>query len=170
MNGYEFSEKETYDLIKQGNYEVTLDTAEIRSFKSDATKKYLSLKFVIRRDVEQPHIGRSIFESVFRDKENPSQFDHRKLQRIILTQKDKPTFQKTFANEDELIQYLNGLNMQITISEKEPDAYHDTEYNEVAYLSYRPSNIKFQTLGETSPSVSQPQKVNINDYSDELPF
>ena len=110
MSDYKFSDKETYDLIKQGVYEVTLDEAIVRTFKNDATKEYLSLKFVIRQDVEQPHGNRVIFESIFRDKAFPTKFDNRKLQKIILTQKGKDTFQTEFANEDELIQYLNGLN------------------------------------------------------------
>lgn len=167
--GYEFSDREEFELIKEGTYEVVLDTAEVRSYKSDSSKKYLSLKFIIRQDVEQPHAGRMIFESVFRDKANPDQFDHRKLQKIILTQKGKDTFQNKFANEDELIQYINGLTMQIYISLKEPDQYHDTAFNEVKFCSYKPSEVKLQEIGATT---SQPQKkVEYVDLSGEdLPF
>lgn len=167
MSDYKFSDKETYELIKQGVYEVTLDEAVVKTFKTDATKEYLSLKFIIRQDVEQPHGNRVVFESVFRDKAFPTKFDNRKLQKIILTQKGKDTFQTEFANEDELIQYLNGLNMQITINEKEPDAYRNEPYNEVAYLSYRPSNVVFQTIGQAAPKTATTQYVV--DES-ELPF
>ena len=167
--GYEFSDRDEYELIKEGYYEVVLDTAEVRSYKSDASKKYLSLKFIIRQDVEQPHSGRTIYESVFKDKANPDQFDHRKLQKIILTQKGKDTFQNKFANEDELIQYINGLTMQIYISLKEPDQYHETSFNEVKFLSYRPSEVKLQEIGA---KPAQPQKkVEYVDFdSESLPF
>lgn len=170
MAGYEFSDKTEYELLKEGDYEVTLDTAEVKAYKSDSSKRYLSLKFVIRVDVEQPHNGRTIYETVFSDKENPSQFDHRKLQRIILTQKGKETFQTKFANEDELIQYLNGLNMRIHINRKEPDAYHESEYNEVGYLSYKPSDVKFQTFGQQAEKPSSPKVDYVNLDNEDLPF
>lgn len=169
--GYEFSDKEERDLIKDGDYEVILDTAEVRSYKSDSSKKYLSLKFIIRQDVEQPHCGRAIFESVFRDKTNPDQFDHRKLQKIILTQKGKDTFQNKFANEDELIQYINGLTMQIHITCKEPDEYHDEAFNEVKYLSYKPSTVKLQEIGSKTESKPQThiEYTDVN-FEEGLPF
>ena len=168
MAGYEFSDKVEYSLIKEGDYEVVLDTAEVRTYKSDSSKRYLSLKFIIRQDVEQPYGGKPIFETVFSDKENPSQFDHRKLQRLILTQKGKDTFQTKFANEDELIQYLNGLTMQIHINRKDADDYHDSEYNEVAYLSYKPSTVKLQTMGAQPKQAPKPEYINL--VSDDLPF
>lgn len=167
-NKYEFSDKEEYELIADGDYEVILETAEVRSYKTDSSKQYLSLKFMIRQDVEQKHCGRFVFESVFRDKTNPDQFDHRKLQKIILTQKGKDTFQNKFANEDELIQYINGLLMQIHISCKEPDDYHETPYNEVKYLSYKPSTVK---LLEIPTAQAAPKKTEMLDFSaDDLPF
>lgn len=169
MAGYEFSDKAEYELLKEGDYEVILDTAEVKTYKSDSSKRYLSLKFIIRVDVEQPHNGRTIYETVFSDKENPSQFDHRKLQRLILTQKGKDTFQTKFANEDELIQYLNGLTMRIHINRKEADDYHDSEYNEVGYLSYKPSDVKLQSVGQ--PTQQAKPKIEFVDMSDpDLPF
>ena len=165
--GYEFSEKEEYDLIPDGDYEVVLEDAQVKSFKKDPNKQYLSLKFVIRQDVEQGCCGRAIFESVFKDKANPDQFDHRKLQKIILTQKGKDTFQNKFANEDELIQYINGLTMQIHISLKEPDEYHDSSFNEVKFCSYKPSTVKLQEVGSPKPQ----KKVEYVDFQDpDLPF
>ena len=169
-NRYEFSDREERELIDEGVYEVVLDTAEVRSYKSDSSKQYLSLKYIIRQDVEQKFCGRWVFESVFRDKNNPDQFDHRKLQKIILTQKGKDTFQNKFANEDELIQYINGLTMQIHISVKDPDDYHETQYNEVKYLSYRPSSVKLAELG-TPATTAAPKKQEFIDFNtDELPF
>lgn len=168
--GYEFSEKEEYDLIPDGDYEVILEDAQVKAFKKDPNKQYLSLKFVIRQDVEQGCCGRAIFESVFKDKTNPDQFDHRKLQKIILTQKGKDTFQNKFANEDELIQYINGLTMQIHISLKEPDEYHDSSFNEVKFCSYKPSTVKLQEVG---PKNTPEQKANLDflDFTDsDLPF
>ena len=104
---YTFDENEEYELIKEGDYEVVLE-AEVKSSKKDSTVKYLNLTFRIRNDVEQPHIGRLLFEPVFRDKENPGTFRKTRLRKIVLTQKGKENYQNTFANDDELIQYLNG--------------------------------------------------------------
>ena len=168
MSEYKFSDKETYELIRQGTYEVTIIEAVVKSYKTDSTKQYLSLKYLIRLDVEQPHGNRVIFESIFRDKNFPTKFDNRKLQKIILTQKGKETFQTEFANEDELIQYLNGLNMQITINQKEPDDYRNEPYNEVAYMSYKPSAVVYQTIGQQPASKPSAPKIDISD--DLLPF
>ena len=43
---YNFSDKETYDLIPEGDYEVVLSTAEIRE-TNDKSKKFISCKYTI---------------------------------------------------------------------------------------------------------------------------
>lgn len=165
---YVFSDKEQYELIKEGWYEVVLDTAEIKTSKKNPSSKYISLKFIIRQDVQQPSCGRVIYENIFPDKTNPSQFNKVKLQSIILTQKNTKDFRTKFANNDDLVQYLNGLLMQVYIECKSPDEYHPEDYNEIKYKSYRETSLGIPTLNGSQPQTYNNSTLLSDD--DDLPF
>ena len=137
MSGYEFSNEEKYELIKAGEYEVVLDTAEIKVSK-DGSKRFISCLFKIREDVEQVEQGRIIFDNIFEDKKNPGQFSLNKLQKLLLVQGKEGKYK--FDDDDELVQFINGLYMRITIENKPSDEYHPDPYNQVKYCSYKPSN------------------------------
>ena len=143
MEQYNFSNKEEYELIAQGEYEVTLEKAELKTTK-DGSKDFINCKFKIRSDIEQPGKNKVVFDKIWRDKANPSQFDHRKLQKLLLVQ--GPSGVYNFSDDEHLIQFINGLNMRITVLVKDADDYNEDNYNEVKYLSYKPSNQKPQTI------------------------
>lgn len=166
---YEFSNKPEYDLIAEGDYETILESAEITS-TPDGSKRYIALKFRIRADVEQAYKGMSIRDTIWADKINPNQFDNKKLHKILLTQ--GPNGKYKFADEDEIVQHINGLTMLIHISKKDADQYHAEAYNEVKYLSYRPSKAQGQTLSPTQNSINALNSagVEFNIDSDDLPF
>ena len=163
---YNFSDKETYDLIPEGDYEVVLSTAEIRE-TNDKSKKFISCKYTIRTDVDQASAGRVIFENIWQDRNDPEDFDHKKLQKILLTQ--GPNGKYIFNNDiDLLIQHINGLNMIIHISKKDADEYHSEAYNEVKYCSHRPSKAQPKTLAGSTPTVSV--SANYDFSGEDLPF
>lgn len=169
---YEFSNKDEYELLPEGDYEVVLDTAEIKR-TADGSKRYISCSFSIRTDVEQPGKGRKVFDSIWQDKDNPEQFDHKKLQKLLLVQ--GPNGKYTFADEDEVVQFINGLNMIIHIEKREPDEYSSEARNQVKYLSYKPSKAQPKTLGAKDEGVAYVKEVlgdnvNIVEDSDDLPF
>lgn len=163
---YEFSNKDTYDLIPEGDYEVVLATAEIKR-TNDGSRQYISCKYTIRNDVDgQTNGGRSVFDNIWGDKEKLDQFDNRKLQKLLLTQGTSGRY--SFANDEELVQHINGLNMIIHISKKDADEYHGEAYNEVKYCSYKPSKAQPKTLGATKPAGVVSATYDITD--DDLPF
>jgi hypothetical protein len=168
---YEFSNKDEYELLAEGDYEVVLDTAEIKR-TNDGSKRYIACSFLIRSDVEQQGKGRKVFDNIWQDKENPEQFDHKKLQKLLLVQ--GPTGKYSFADEDEIVQFINGLNMIIHIEKRDADDYHEEGYNQVKYLSYKPSKAQPKTLG-TDNGVAYAKEilgpnVNIVEDDDSLPF
>lgn len=165
---YEFSNKPTYDLIADGEYETILEKAEIKSTENG--KRYIELIFRIRSDVEQAYKGMSIRDTIWTDKVNPNQFDNKKLHKILLTQ--GPEGRYKFADEDEIVQHINGLLMIIHISKKEADQYHDEDYNEVKYLSYKQSKSQPKSLSgfEAGAKALNDAGIDFNIESDDLPF
>lgn len=133
--GFTFSDKDTYDLIPAGDYEVVLESCEKRQYGVNKDKNALSCRFRIREDVEQEAKKRVVFDNIWEDKVNPLWYDLNKLGKIIRTQ---PNGKRDFTNVDECIQYINGLNMIVTIDKKFDD-YRNQEINEIRYLSYKPS-------------------------------
>lgn len=161
-----FSNKETYELIEQGEYEVILEKAELAKTKN-GEKTYIALSFRIRNDVEQKFQNKLIFENIWKDKDNQNHYDDAKIQKILLTQ--GPNGKYEFANGyPELIQYINGLSMRITIEKKEADQWHEEPYNQVKYRSYKPSNAKPQELVSNQPLSQNLSNIEVND--DDLPF
>jgi hypothetical protein len=155
-------EEQAYGPIEPGDYEVVIGNAEVRKTKS-GDKEYLSLDFVIRRDVNQEYKGRHVFESLWRDRNNPEVFEFAKLNKIILTQKDAKL---AFKEMDEVIQYLNGLKLVITI-ETIFDEYDAKERNVVKKMSYAPSNYpEDQVIESNTASIA----LNSDDGKDDLPF
>lgn len=145
------AEKTEFELIDAGEYEVTL-SAEPRLFGQQMTPG-LHCKFAIRKDVNQPFGGRCAFETLWLDKDGSGWYDTRKLNAILLTQ-DNP--QLSFMGVDECIQYINGLNMRITI-EKKYDEYSGKDRNTVKYLSYAKSKVGNAEPVGAEPAVDTPQ-------------
>lgn len=138
LTRHTFSEREEFDLLPSADYEVTLELAEPRT--TDSGKEYLNLKFRIRSDVDSNATGKNrvIFDKLWKDKFDTNWYDLKKLQKIILTQKGLPTYKLDFQDVDECVQYINGLNMKITIIQKFDD-YRNADVNEIQYMSYAPS-------------------------------
>lgn len=152
-----FSDHEESELIEQGEYEVTLELAEPKLYGANQDRPGVMCKFRIRRDVEQPEKGRTILDTMWLDKDQENWagwYDHKKIHKILLSQTNPKL---DFQTCDECIQYINGLNMRITILKKF-DEYRNKDVNEISYLSYAKSNA-------TSTTVSDPMV-----KTDDLPF
>lgn len=159
---YNFSNEEQVNLIETGKYEVTLH-AELTTTK-DKTKEYINCRYTIRSDVEQESKNRVVIENIWRDKNRPDCFDLTKLQKILLVQGKEGRY--TFSNDIELIQFINGLNMRVTIEKKDIDQWHDKPYNAIKYLSYEPSLAKPQEITPTAVETSNVSSID----DDDLPF
>ena len=58
----------TSDLLKEGEYEVFIEKATIKTLSTGTQK--ISLQFRVRTDVEQEGKNRVIFEDIWKEKEN----------------------------------------------------------------------------------------------------
>ena len=103
-------------LIQEGEYEVTL-TAEWAQTK--AGDDYIKLTYVIRKDVEQNEQGRLVFDGIYKNKTTGA-FPDDKINAILSTiPKDQVTLD--FKDYDELILYINGVNMRIEVMTQKAD-------------------------------------------------
>ena len=127
-----------FPVIDGGEYEVVLFISKKRT--KDGTKEFANLDFMVRDDVEQKFKGAHVFDKAWPDLTSPQWFDLKKLGSILVTQKERPGYKTTFDEVDECIQYLNGINLIITV-EKTYDEYYQKEVNGVKYLSYKPSKL-----------------------------
>ena len=134
--GMTFDSSFDTNLVDGGDYEVILK-AEKRTVQSTGKTK-LALDFKIRDDVDQKFKNKHVFDDAWTDKNNPHWFDLAKLNNLIKSQKGLPTYKETFSDVDECIQFLNGLQMIITVT-KEFDDYTGEDRNRVKYLSARPT-------------------------------
>ena len=167
-----YSNKPQYDLLDEAkDEEVYLENAEIKELPRSG-KKVINLKFRIRDDIEQPNKGRVIFDTIWQDKEKPDDFDSRKINALLLVQGEDGKYD--FDDYDELVQYIIGTFLRISIEKNPADEYHEEPYNQVKYCSYKPTKVGAKSVSNGN-SVSTPTKASNDtvtlDVEDEsLPF
>lgn len=160
MNNYSFTyEENSYSLVTEGTYETIL-TIE-KKYHEASDRQYISLKWVIRDDVEQGCQNRRVLESIWEDKENPGRFPTKKLSKILSIQGKDGKY--NFDDIDEVLQFINGWNVRIGVKIGKPDDYHTEEYNYVSF--YGPTKFPNQTLESNGAT-----KVEYQVDTDELPF
>ena len=97
--GEEFDQQQEFTLIDDGDYEVAIDKIEKRTSK--AGNQCLNFTFVIRKDVDQKFQGRKLFYTVTKKADDTfGVYDYNRINKLILTQKDKPNYKKAFADAD----------------------------------------------------------------------
>lgn len=165
-----FSNKPEYELLKEvKKQEVFIENAEIKRTER-SQKQFINIKFRIRDDIEQENGGRVIYDTIWEEKNNPGVFDTRKISALLQSQGENGKY--NFEDYDELVQYINGLSMIITVEVKPADDYNEEPYNQVKYCSYKPSEAKSKTLGKeekSSKNYSASDVVNMDDLEN-LPF
>ncbi len=177
LNLENYASKSEYPVIDGGDYEVVLRIE--RKITSDGTKDFASCDFLIRNDKEAIESnslnakfkGAHVFDRCWRDKNNIEWFDLKKLGSILVTQKNKESYQTSFDDIDECLQYLNGITLVITV-EKKFDDYFQKEVNSVKYLSYKASKLGKYVAPEAekvTPTAPAPETVMPVDDND-LPF
>ena len=150
-----FSNKPEYELLKEvKKQEVFIENAEIKRIER-SQKQFISIKFRIRDDIEQENAGRIIFDTIWEERDNPGVFDTRKISSLLQSQGENGKY--NFEDYDELVQYINGLSMIITIEVKPADDFRDEPYNQVKYCSYKPSESKPKTLGASTNNINTQQ-------------
>lgn len=160
MYNYNVEDKKTYEPIPAGTYKVTLSGEE--KLKKDNKTKYLALTLKLDdSNQDKKVVNRLVFDNVYKDKTYTDQYAIYKIKAILLTQ--GPGVKMTFEDNDELIQFLNGLTMQVEISVEEPNEYHSNPKNVVTRY------IANSTFGGNSTVAEQyTDSIAVND--DDLPF
>lgn len=127
-NGYTF-EKES-SVKKEGEYECFIEKLDLGETKTGV--KRINVTFRIRSDVEQQYKGGVIYDTIWREKDNPDLFDRRKINRLLGTQNVKEG--TTYANIDEIIRALNGATLKVALGVRFSD-YRGEDENYVKYFS-----------------------------------
>lgn len=120
--------------ITPGSYEVEL-TAEWKKTREDVP--YINCCFKIREDVEQEFKGRLVFDGIYKSKKT-GELQASKINGILST---IPNVKQDFESYDELLQYINGTKMIITIDieEADPSIENSKDRNILVYMSYKPT-------------------------------
>ena len=111
---YKFDAKDVggYELLKEGEYEVVIETIEIKTLQSG--KEKIGIKFRVRSDVEQDAKGRIVFEDIWKEKENPQYFNRRRLNQLLGTQHLKDGV--VFEGIEGIIEVLKGAYVRIKVA------------------------------------------------------
>lgn len=162
--GEEF-DKQEFGLIDDGRYEVVIEKIEPRTSLKTGNK-YLNFTFTIRGDVDQKFKNRKLFYTITK-KEGDSCYDFSRINKIILTQKKHSDYKSRFMDFDEVLQYLHGIHLVLTV-ETNFDDYKGEDRNTVKDWSFEPSLWDMQDHSkDTTPSATaNPDIVEDSD----LPF
>lgn len=166
-NNYDFQyEESSFGLVPEGQYETILEVS--KKITPNTQREYISLKWKIRDDVDQPCQNRNILEAIWDDKENPGRFPTKKLNKILSIQGKDGRY--NFGSDiDEVLQFINGWNVRIGVKIGKPDDFHDEEYNFVSF--YAATKNPNQTLGSKSSSTpTATTSVEFEVGEDDLPF
>lgn len=170
----DYSEKrETgFDLIPEGTYEATAKCLGITTKTRDdgSTFSFISLSWRIRDDIEQACPARVVFDDIHQDKNNPSQYNDRKIYDIIFGGQDQNDSKSRFKFEDydDLCQHLNGMNCRIDV---EINEYNGVKRNRIKFGGYHPSQARAQVLGApASPVVASGGLEDLDDIDSDVPF
>lgn len=127
---------QTVELVEKGDYEVVLTCEYARKYSDN--EQYINCKFKIRDDVEQSFAGRYVFDAIYKQK-GTDDYNKTKINGLLSA---IPNAKLDFDDYDELVQYLNGSKMIISVDIEPANTYHQNDKNIVKYLSYRPSEIE----------------------------
>lgn len=130
----EYNEKDSYDLIPEGDYEVIIKNAEERATRDG--RNYINLWLVIRNDVEQKYKNRYIFHTFWKRKE-PTQQD---LQvegygydmLMILAKSAKLPNGKRYETISDLCKDLKNHTLLVSVTH---DDYNGKPREKVEYIS-----------------------------------
>lgn len=159
-------EKEQNLLVEKGDYEVI---AEL-SWRKPASggEPYINVAFHIRDDVDQKYAKRIIWDPIYRNKKT-GELQTNKINGLLSTIKESER-KKSFNDYDELIQYLSGKPLKITveISNKDFNDPNSEKKNTVKMNSYMPTEypeVKSSIAGEENIKPN-----NVGFTTDDLPF
>lgn len=157
-------EKQEFELLPEGDYEVVLQEMGRKIIPSSGKEK-IAIIFRVRDDVEQDCKGRLVFEDIWKEKENPEYFNRKRLNKLLGTQKIDDGH--VFEDINSIAEFMKGAFL-IAHVVREFDEYSGQDRNRVAY--YKPTKSGTQELKREEDAGSKP-KLKLEDIpDDQLPF
>lgn len=162
MPAYAYSAAESgadkHEPLPEGDYEVAVEKAELRTLQSGKIK--ISLWLRVRSDVEQEGKGRVVFDDIWKEKEHPEFFNRKRLNAILgaLETKDGTVFDTI----QDVLSAIQGGHVIAHVVQEFDDRRGET-INRVKF--YNKSKAKPQSL---APATSGTADIELSD--DELPF
>ena len=163
--GYTFSkanaEKKEYEKIPDGDYEAVVDSLKEATTKNG--KEKIAISFKIRDDVEQPCKGRLVWDDIWKEKDDPSQYNHLRLDQLIGTQHVEDG--TSFETVDEIARVMVGAFLIIHVK-NETDEWQGVSYERTRVKYYKSTKHPAQTL--SAPQKGNTASIEIDD--DDMPF
>ena len=159
---YTYTKQETNDLVKDGDYECTIENIKIKTTPNGV--EYLSLMFRVRDDVEQAYQNRCLFDSIWHPKDNPNIFNPKRINQLLGTQAVQDG--QVFDSIDDVINFLTGAKL-IAHVKTEFNEYQGKDVNVIKYFN-KSAHLP-QKLGDNYKKDAPDTGMKVVDDED-LPF
>lgn len=160
---YTFDQKaadaSSYELLKEGEYEVFIEKATIKT--TTTGKQKIALQFRVRTDVEQEAKNRVIFEDIWKERENPNFFNRKRINQLLGTQHF--TDGTAFENVEKLLEAITGTNLVIKVG-IDFDEYYKKDVNYVSY--YKTTKAGAKSVGSKPETKAAAKEI----ADEDLPF
>jgi hypothetical protein len=154
------AESSSYELLKEGEYEVFIEKATIKT--TTTGKQKISLQLRVRSDVEQEAKNRVIFEDIWKERENPNFFNRKRINQLLGTQHFSDG--TAFENVEKLLEAITGANLIVKVG-IDFDEYYKKDVNYVSY--YKTTKAVAKSAGSKA-DTKKPTAKEIKD--EDLPF
>lgn len=154
-------EQAEFQLVDPGTYAVVMK-AEFK--KTKGGDDFINCSFQIMKEYNNTWGGRLVFDGIYKEA-NTGEFHRKKIDAILSTIKNPKT---DFEDYDELVQYINGIEMLIDVDIQKADdnVPNSKDRNFVKYLSYKPLEGVEKVEQKEAQATTQQDVVN----DDTLPF
>lgn len=153
-------EQQEFQLIEPGAYAVEM-TAEFKKTKSG--DDFINCAFKILKEYDSTWGGRIVFDGIYKSLKTGA-FNEAKINAILSTIENPKT---DFEDYDELVQYFNGIKMEIDIDIEQADnnVPNSKDRNIIKYLSYKRLS-KEATTQQSTPKEDK----KVEPVQDDLPW
>jgi len=155
-------EKES-DLVKEGDYEVTIESMEVKTLNSGKNKVQVMCR--IRSDVEQAFKNRVLFDDIWEEREAPGYFNRKRMSKILGVCGATP--KQEFDGLKSVIEFCEGKYVKIHVGVVF-NSYSGEEENTISY--YMKTQFGTKTLGGETEEQHKDDKVAVVKNDDDLPF
>lgn len=146
-----------FEPIEPNDYETIIN---LEYKKTQGGDLFINCKFAIRDDIDQDFQRRIVFDGIYKSK-TTGEFSPQKINALLAAvnaNEEHP--QWDFEDYDDLIQFLNGKLVKITVELQKGDSTQGTnDKNTVKYLSYQPTAFKEYNKTYSTPITQNSEPV-----------